>query len=388
LLPPRDGMIERDPDGLKLRFLNHAETVGSPIAWDMRCTNPSHQLWRMHLHYMEFLEEASAEEAITWILQWIAANPLNGKVSWRDVWASYTVSLRTVVWMQQAMRHRSRMTAEVEAMIADSLAEQIRYLIDYLETDIGGNHLIKNAKTLLWASAYFTGPEAEAWARRGTKLLRRELGAQILVDGIHFERSASYHAQVFVDLIEVRSLPIDPDLAADLDRRLPAMAQALADLAHPDGKPALFNDAGLDMSYPPAVCLDAYARLHGQQLTPARVFSYPVGGYHGARTGGAYCIVDCGSIGPNELPAHSHGDVLSFELSLGGRRFIVDQGVFEYNAGPRRQASRSSANHNTLSLDDTDQADFFRQLSRRATAESHFDEIFAACRRLFAGRRA
>jgi uncharacterized heparinase superfamily protein len=50
---------------------------------------------------------------------------------------------------------------------------------------------------------------------------------------------------------------------------------------------------------------------------------------------------------------------LSFELSLGGARFIVDQGVFEYTAGARRQASRSAAHHNTLCLDDADQAAFF-----------------------------
>ena len=38
---------------------------------------------------------------------------------------------------------------------------------------------------------------------------------------------------------------------------------------------------------------------------------------------------------------------------------IVDPGVFEYIAGPRRAASRSAATHNTLCYDGLDQAEFF-----------------------------
>jgi len=359
LLPPRSGMIIRDCDVLKFCFLNNAESICSPIIWDTRRSNSSTLLWRMHLHYMEFLEEASSNETASWILQWIIANPSNKRGFWRDSWLPYTISLRIVVWMQQLARCRDQLSAEAERSVAASLAEQIRYLVDNLETDVGGNHLIKNAKALLWASAYFTGREAASWARRGESILRRELASQILADGFHFERSSSYHAQVFVDLLEVRSLPISLALAADLDYRLDKMAQVIADLSHPDGLVALFNDSGLNMSYQPAVCLAAYRQLTGKQPTPARLFSYPISGYHGARFADDYCVVDCGAIGPNELPAHSHGDVLSFELSLGGQRFIVDQGVFEYNSGQRRQSSRSCANHNTLSLIDTDQADFF-----------------------------
>ncbi|MGC6330301.1 heparinase II/III domain-containing protein [Rhizorhabdus sp. FW153] len=359
VLALRTGMIDRDDAVLKLRFLDHEEPVGTPIDWSARDTGVAAQLWRMHLHYMEFLEEATAAEGLDWILHWIEDNPPVRNGFWRDIWFPYTISLRVVVWMQFVARHAEGLPQEAEARIAHSLAEQLRYLVDYVETDIGGNHLIKNAKALLWASAYFKGDEAENWGRIGAKLLRSELAAQILSDGVHFERSASYHAQVFADLIEIRSLPIDAALAADLDARLPAMAQILADLAHPDGLPAHFNDSGLTMAYAPQACLDGYARIGGTQPAPRAVFACPEAGYFGARNDSAYLVADCGPIGPDELPAHSHGDVLSFELSLGGERLIVDQGVFEYTAGDRRQASRSCAHHNTLAIEGADQADFF-----------------------------
>jgi hypothetical protein len=46
---------------------------------------------------------------------------------------------------------------------------------------------------------------------------------------------------------------------------------------------------------------------------------------------------------------------------------IVDQGVFEYVAGRRRQVSRSAASHNTVAAPGADQGDFFSafRLGRR-----------------------
>ncbi|MFZ5704572.1 MAG: heparinase II/III family protein [Pseudomonadota bacterium] len=359
VMPLRTGMIDRSGPDLGLYFLGHVEPVGTPIFWSARDTGVAAQLWRMHLHYMEFLEEATSEEGLDWILHWIEDNRPDRPGFWRDVWFPYTISLRVVVWMQFVARHADAVPPDAEARIAASLAEQLRYLAHYVETDIGGNHLIKNAKALLWASAYFSGPEAERWRRLGTATLLREIPVQILPDGMHFERSASYHAQVFADLIEVRSLARGDALAALLDHHLPRMAQALVDLAHPDGLPAHFNDSGLTMAYGVEACLDAYAGIGGARPAPLARFAYPDAGYFGARTDLVYMVADCGPIGPDELPAHGHGDVLSFELSLGGERLFVDQGVFEYTAGPRRQASRSCANHNTLSLTGTDQAEFF-----------------------------
>ena len=70
-------------------------------------------------------------------------------------------------------------------------------------------------------------------------------------------------------------------------------------------------------------------------------------------------IADCGKLAPDDLPAHGHGDILSFELSLEGQRLIVDQGVYEYIPGPRRDASRAATSHNTLAIEGADQADFF-----------------------------
>ncbi len=350
VFPARRGII----DGAVFTFLGRSHRMSGRVDWSAPSLAPKDQLWRMNLHYMEYLEEVDDARFLALIDEWIEANPINRPGAWRDSHNSYALSLRVVVWMQQFAARVLIPTARVAA----SLAEQMRFLEANLETDLGGNHLLKNIKALVWASAFFAGAAAER--RRGEVLRRLEaaLVGQILPDGVHFERSPSYHAQVFADLLECRHALATAAPPA-LDAALKAMAQATADLAHPDGGPALFNDSGLTMAYAPGECLSVFTKLFKQTVLPARAFAYRDAGYFGRREGRDYFVADCGRIGPDALPAHAHGDILSFELSLAGLRFVVDPGVYKYVEGGRRRAARAAARHNTLCFDGLDQAEFF-----------------------------
>jgi uncharacterized heparinase superfamily protein len=113
------------------------------------------------------------------------------------------------------------------------------------------------------------------------------------------------------------------------------------------------------MAYRPAACLDVYERLLNRHPAPRQIFALWSAGYFGLRTADNYLVLDCGRIAPDDLPAHGHGDALSFEWSVDGQRIIVDQGVFEYNSGERRRRSRAAESHNTLCFAGADQADFF-----------------------------
>ena len=107
----------------------------------------------------------------------------------------------------------------------ESLAAQLIFLEANLETDIGGNHLIKNIKALIWASAFFQGPDAARWRKLGLDLLARELTAQILTDGVHYERSPSYHCQRLADLLECRHA-LGAETPPALDAALRAILQS------------------------------------------------------------------------------------------------------------------------------------------------------------------
>ena len=41
----------------------------------------------------------------------------------------------------------------------------------------------------------------------------------------------------------------------------------------------------------------------------------------------AIAFLDVGPIGPNYLPGHGHADTLSFELSIHGKRVVVNAGT-------------------------------------------------------------
>ena len=249
---------------------------------------------------------------------------------------------------------------------------------------------MKNLRALLRAGAYFKGTEADSWRLTGMQLLRRELAEQVLPDGMHFELSPSYHLQVMEDLLDMRRVvsctagtlqsnaPLLRQDAARtlelLDNALHRMAIVSRRLTHPDGMPSLFGDGGLHMATPTAMILRALAEtMRVDEIAmrePDGAWSLPDAGYFGLTTGSSLFVVDCGPVGARHLPAHGHGDALAIEWTVRGCRVLVDSGVTEYHAGPRRAYSRSTIAHNTLSLDDADQSEFWSafRVARRANA--------------------
>ncbi len=367
-LPPRSGMIRRSGDTILVRLLGHEVTFDRTIDWRLASSGRVSQLWGFHLHYHEFLEEVGAVELERIVADWIASNPPYAPRFWYDSWSSYALSLRVVVWMQQIDRRRGELTPEFVAAAARSLLEQLLFLESNLELDVRGNHLIKNLKALLFGARFLRCNAGRRWQERAISLLAPELSEQILPDGLHFERSPAYHAQVFADLLECHEVLGGGPLKERLASRLAAMAQALADTTHPDGLPSLFNDGGLHMAYGANDLLAAWAAISGQRPVQRPEFEFEAAGYFGLRNGGDLLLVDAGRIAPDFLPGHGHGDILAFEWTVAGRRLLVDTGVFEYAAGPKRDRSKATASHNTVTVDGADQCDFFGsfRVGRRA----------------------
>lgn len=351
--------VHRAGEGLILDLLNRPFRIEPPVAWHDPALDTGTRLAKLKLHSMEYLEDVDDAAFTALVKDWILANPRYKRQYWLDSWNCYALSLRTVAWMAQIGARAGRLDEEFVAAVRLSLHDQLRFLKRNIEEDILGNHIVRNIKALIWGGRFFAGREADEWMRQGLRLLRREVPRQILADGFHYERSPAYHGQVFADLIEIYRL-LEPSQREWLEPYLDAMAQVAADMAHGDGRCALFNDGGLEMTYAPAELAEAWRRLSGRPASvPRERFCFPEGGYFGARIGAACLIVDCGPMSVDRLMAHAHGDILSFELSWGGQRLIVDPGVFEYAAGERRRYSRATASHNTIALDGRDQAEFF-----------------------------
>lgn len=345
------------------RFLNEDGALATH-GWD----HPAKaKLWRYNQHYFEDLNAESAAERSAWhgdlITDWIASNPAGRGTGWEP----YPASLRIVNWVKWALAGNS-----LDAAAQHSLAIQSRWLTHRLEWHLLGNHLFANAKALVFAGLWFDGPEAEGWLARGTAILAREITEQILPDGGQFELSPMYHALAVEDLLDLvniaRAFGRD-DLAEAWGARVPSMLRWMVAMTHPDGDLAFFNDTAIGIAPSVGQLLDYAARLDFPAPPPLpELLHLPNSGYARLTRGPAVLIGDLARIGPDYLPGHAHADTLSFELSLRGRRIIVNSGTSVYGHGPERLRQRGTAAHSTLMIDEQDSSEVWSgfRVGRRA----------------------
>jgi uncharacterized heparinase superfamily protein len=341
-------------------FLNKTRTLGGKVDWYTEALDKRSQLWCMNLHYFEYLPEMDVPQCIYLIADWVKNYRPQDVRTARCGWTPYAVSLRLSAWLASWSARGPYGDKEFQKLFAQSVYEQANYLAANLETDIRGNHLIKNIRALTEAAFALNCAAATNWKKLAGYWLAAELDTQILSDGVHFEKSPSYHAQVFADLMAIYTVREKDDLSVSLAKKLDHMAVALYYITHPDGKIAQFGDAGLDMAVSTEKCLQAYTQLRQKPVLIADgCFSMADAGFYGMHHGDTYIIFKMGSLGPDALMAHAHEDWGSFEWSVAEQRIFVDQGVYEYVEGNKRKQSQSQSSHNTVALEGTTQADFF-----------------------------
>ncbi|MBV9358406.1 MAG: alginate lyase family protein [Chloroflexi bacterium] len=371
---PLDPAARADPERARsivegrFVFLNQAHCLDDPARWDVEGAS---RLWLFHLHAFEYAvdlavaarqQERNAYPCLRALVQsWLAAHPPSGD----DPWHPFPVASRLSAWLvardllQPWLRDDPAFAAQLRAAILTHAA----FLADHLEHDVGGNHLLKNGVALLLAGCAFEGPAAGGWRRRASRVLAKELPRQVLADGGHYERSPMYQLLVLADLLAAlfaagrRELPI----AVPLARAVHRMQRFAVTLVHPDGEIPLFKDAALGEAPRPGQLVGPSTEPRGNALAASSYFGLPVGP-------GSVLLADCGPPGPDDLPAHAHADALAFELSVGGRRVLVDGGVDEYAAGPRRDLLRGTSSHNTVEVDGEPQSEVWGsfRVGRRA----------------------
>jgi uncharacterized heparinase superfamily protein len=325
--------------------------------------HPGSRLWSYHLHYLDGLRQADvpAAERLRLLEAWIAGNP-PGR---RPAWEPYPTALRLV----NALAFLSATGREPSSDVLASLSRQAWWLAGTLEWDVGANHLWKDALALAWAGRLLGGEAAARWRRRGDALLRRELRRQVLADGFHYERTPTYHALLVDDLLRLDTL-LDGEegpLRAEVQDALARAGAALATVLHPDGEIALLNDSAFGQAPRGDVLVGAASARVGCRLE-ARQGGLPQAGILRLECQGTVLFFDVGDTGDRQQPGHAHADTLTLELSVDGRRVVVDAGVHDYEGGELRRYARGTAAHNTLTVDATDQSEMWGvfRVGRRA----------------------
>jgi uncharacterized heparinase superfamily protein len=159
-------------------------------------------------------------------------------------------------------------------------------------------------------------------------------------------------------------------------------------MCHPDGTIAFFNEAALGTAAQPND-IDTYAGRCG--LTPVTAPAEPVhhnidSGYIRLTQGDCVVLLDVAALGPSDLPRHSHPDTLSFEMSIGRTRLVVNGVIAQQGTRTPRQAQASTAAHNTVEVDgeNSSQIEDGSRGRRRANVfdlqiDRRPDEVVIAC---------
>ena len=313
------------------------------------------KLLRYHLHYFNDLQSPEAQlyglRYATLIQNWIVENPPGEGTGWEP----YPISIRIVNWIKWGLSGQ-----KMSDLMLVSLVRQCLYLERQLEYHLMGNHLLANAKALVFAGLYFDGDMARRWLAKGLAIYKKQVPEQILPSGGHVEGSPMYHSLILEDLLDLAQIFQIYKLPGQYQDAIVLMLDWYKKMRHPDGGISFFNDSALNMaaSYEELLNYGTQIKIISPVCNEHKNIDIGADkgrgcdGYISLNKGNIFAILDCAPIGPDYLPGHAHADTLSFECSIGEDRFLVNSGISTYEKGPLRDWQRSTAAHNTVCIDE------------------------------------
>ena len=323
-------------------------------------------LWAYNQNYFDWLnqEGITAEEGCKWIdLFNSQLSTLNSTLSFDP----YPIALRSINWIKFFCRFPECATKPR----LDSLYSQVKLLEKKLEYHLLGNHLLEDAYALYIAASFFQDAKL---LNKATNLLLAQLEEQTLPDGAHYEQSPMYHCILLDRLLDCINIAPKDKLKAFAKKQI----GWLKSICYQDGSFPMFNDTALGIAPVPNDIIDYAQRMGiGSEATPLKE-----SGYRKLSNTIMEAFVDVGNITATYQPGHSHADTFNYELRINGQPFIIDTSISTYNKTERRQYERSSAAHNTVTIDSKDSSEVwggFRVGSRaRVTLLNDTSEMVSA----------
>ncbi len=363
-------------------FLNKKVELGSPINW---LPDTETKLWIYNLHYFDHARELARHYKSdhnkqhyllfkSLVEQWIDACPVAMPVAWD----AYPISLRINNWLRAYSVFANFLSEDktFASQLRASLYNQALYLEKHLELQLQNNHLLENGRSLWLASIFFNSSDSDRWRAIGSNIIWKGLDDNFFDDGGHDELSPMYH-QIMLDMYkEIAAVAQYQQLEtpSHLNERLVKMQNWLVSVLHPDERLPLFNDSAHLIAASPTTSIDSSITC-SDGLT-----ALPDSGYFMLRDkkNRNFLIFDAGLMGADHRSGHSHCDILSYELSIAGRRLIIDSGVSDYFKDPAtRNYFRSTRAHNTVVIDGEEQSqiwDVFRVARRARPRQAHWAE--------------
>ena len=327
----------------RFRFLNHTVSA-EDLAAGRSDTGPS---WQAEYHSFDWLRdmravgtEAARAQARTYMSAWIVANQKWHPVSWRpDVLAR-----RICNWLTHAEFVSAGADGDFAEKFLDNIARQVRHLRRAGRFVPNGVDRMSITKSLIYSALCL--PNSIRFVPRQIKAVARMSEGQILPDGGHIERNPMSQMEALRHLIDIRSVlnTATIEIPEALQRAIDRAAPMLRFYRHGDGGFALFNGSTESESWLIDVVLTK-AEARGKPLT-----SVPHTGFERVSVNRTLVIADTGA--PSLTGLGAHAGTLSFEMSVGKQRIIVNCGAYAGRDSTWRLAQRATAAHSTLIVED------------------------------------
>lgn len=371
-----EGFVGPSPEGVPVEgggVILLGQPVHDPLrfGWDAE----GDPLWSYTLHYHGWLGDPRCdhERAFATILDWIEEHPQG--VGWEP----YPTALRILHWLGLLAKGGERLQGGEQELVLASLSAQLQHLAQHVETHLDGNHLWTDLIALVAGGLALDGPVPRMLLDRFATKLVRVVHAQLAIDGMHRERTPSYHCLLGEQLALVVALAEAklPGIGDPLGSALRRMIDVLPSFTHPDGDVALWGDSQLGAPVGPRMLAARLRRELGDGDADARASGFA------RREWGPFTLLwNRGGVGMPQQVGHIHADCLSIELAVGTTRVLVDAGVGTYVPGPDRDYVRSTAAHNTATVGEGDPDQHELWLSHRIGARAHPLELACSEREL------
>lgn len=382
----------------RISYLDFDEVGDSKVIWEL---NRHQHLVTLAKAYRLTEEETYGRELFQQWYHWREKNPYSMGMNWAS---SLEVAFRSLswLWVWHLLDGCPVLPKQFSADLSHALALNARHIERFLSTYFSPNtHLLGEGVALFLIGLLCAGlPSAPRWQDCGWEIILKEAHRQVQADGLHFEQSMYYHTYAldfFLHsriLAELNQIPIPQSF----DQTIHKMLKTTAEFAAAGSMPPFGDDDGgrvfdpsrdqqKHMLDPLAVGSVLYDRpdfkiessqgteellwLLGtegirrfrdlpQQMSESNSFAMEAGGIYVMRSSGpaAYqLVVDAGPHGAGR-GGHGHADALSVQLTANGKPLLIDPGTFTYaDAGGERDWFRGTSAHNTIQVDDSNQAD-------------------------------
>lgn len=379
--------------------LDADEAGDKKVIWEL---NRHQHFFKLGVAFWLTGDEKYTDAFVNHLESWMDQNPPGMGINWAS---SLEVSFRAIswIWAMQFFRHADRFSPELLRRAVKYLYLHGRHLEKYLSTYYSPNtHLTGEALGLYYLGTQLPFLErAEHWRTLGDRILSSEINKQIYDDGVYFEQSTWYQrytVDFYNQFVILRSLG-DPEarglIGDQVETRLSVALDFMMHTTRPDGTTPLIGDddggralpltgaAPDDFRGTLAVGAAIFTRgdlkcVAGESIEdlfwlfgPEALATYRLieeqepeltsqafrsGGYYSMRDGWLatdnHVLIDCGPVG-SLAGGHGHADALGVEVSLQGRKLLVDAGTFSYHGSADvRDHFRSTQSHNTVSVDE------------------------------------